>query len=395
MKKIVILLALLILGSIGLIFYSNNFRSVLNLKTDFDSSRVSPISPEDLPQHLSLPSGFKLTFFAKFSSAPRVLVGDGSNTIFVSLPESGKITALINTSNKEQPDQIKDVVTSLNNPHGIAYYNNKLFIAEENQVSRYDWNKKTYEAKLEKVLFQIPDGGNHRSRSIAFDNNGRMYVSIGSTCNVCVENDPWRASVIISDFEGSEPKRFASGLRNTVFMVQNPNTGEMWGADMGRDYLGDNLPPDEINIIKNNTDYGWPYCYAESVRDDNFIKQNELTVSENVCRNSTSPIFQIPAHSSPLGLAFVNSTKYPANLQNDLLVAYHGSWNSSVPKGYKVVRLKLNNNNNVIYSEDFITGYIQDNIAIGRPVALTFDSQGNLFLSDDKANAVYKITYLP
>ncbi len=393
-KRVVILIACFVLLIISLTFFSSRIRSILNLSPINNKSAASSVSVDAIPQYLHLPSGFKLTLYSNFPSSPRVMATDNSNTLFVSFPDSGKIMALINSNNGNQPNQSKDIITSLNYPHGIAYYNNKLFVAEENQVSRYDWNKKTNEAKLEKILFKLPTDGIHRSKSISFDSKGNMYVSIGSSCNVCEETDPERAAIIISDFEGNNPHRFATGLRNTVFMTENPDTQEVWGTDMERDQLGDDLPPDEINILKNGADYGWPYCYGDGIKDIDFINKNRLTVPQNICQKSVSPIFQIPAHSAPLGLVFVNSSKYPLNLQHDLLVAYHGSWNSSTPKGYKVVHLKINNNS-VVYSEDFITGFIQNNSIIGRPVDLVFDSQNNLYLSDDKANAIYKISYFP
>ena len=153
---------------------------------------------------------------------------------------------------------------------------------------------------------------------------------------------------------------------------------------MGRDYLGDNLPPEEINIIRDGANYGWPICYGNKIHDDKFDTNQYI---RDPCEDSVSPIFEFPAHSAPLGLTFINSPQFLTDWQGDLLVAYHGSWNRSTPAGYKVVRMKVAGNT-ITGAEDFITGFGQ---ALARPVDLIFDSQGSLYISDDKAGVVYKI----
>lgn len=220
---------------------------------------------------------------------------------------------------------------------------------------------------------------------------GKMYVSVASTCNVCNETSTFSATVIVSDNDGKNPIIFAKGLRNAAFITINPATQELWATEMGRDYLGDNLPPDEIDIIRDGKDYGWPYCFGDKIHDDDFDPANNHS-----CDNTESPIYQIPAHSAPLGLAFINSPQFPSSWQGDLLVAYHGSWNRSTPIGYKVVHLKVSGNS-ITQSEDFLTGFLSDQAvngpdqALGRPVGLIFDELGNLYLSDDKAGKVYII----
>ncbi|MFI5205702.1 MAG: PQQ-dependent sugar dehydrogenase, partial [Candidatus Paceibacterales bacterium] len=172
------------------------------------------------------------------------------------------------------------------------------------------------------------------------------------------------------------------------FIQFNPKTGELWGTEMGRDYLGDNIPPDEINIIREGVNYGWPNCYGDRVADTSFNQ-------DATCQFTQSPIYQIPAHSAPLGLTFINSSQFPADWQGDLLVAYHGSWNRTLPTGYKVIHMKVNGNT-ISGVSDFLTGFIGVGAksgadALGRPVDLTFDKSGNLFLSDDKTGDVYII----
>lgn len=297
--------------------------------------------------------------YAKNLGNVRVLTFSPGGTLLASITSAGKIIAL--------PSK-KEILTGLNNPHGIAFYNGKLYVAEETKVSRYFFAENTFSAKLDKVLFSIPKGGRHFTRTIVFDKNGKMFVSIGSTCDVCIEPDPWLASVIVSDADGNNPKLFAKGLRNAVFISINPKTNELWATEMGRDWLGDNLPPDEIDIVKEGKDYGWPFCYGDRVYDKNFGQG-----SPDYCKNTEPPIYGIPAHSAPLGLAFQD---------NYLYVAYHGSWNRSIPTGYKIVRMTLDGNK-VVSVEDFIEG--------GRPVDIVFNKQGQMFISDDRDGVIYVV----
>lgn len=348
---------------------------------------VESVVPANLP--LSLPEGFTLGIFSQGLDKVRDLQLSPGGTLLASIISRGEIIALPDQNNDGRVDKVKIILKNLNNPHGLAFYQGKLFVAEETSVSRYSWNEQELTADKEKKLFDLPSGGRHFTRSLAFNEKGQLFVSVGSTCDVCYENNPFLAAVIVSDSEGKTPRLIAKGLRNTVFLKINPQTEDLWGADMGRDYLGDNIPPDEINIIKDGKDYGWPICYGDRIHDGQFDKKQYIT---DPCLATQPPIYNIPAHSAPLGLLFVTSKQFPDSWQNDLLVSYHGSWNRSVPTGYKIVRLQIQNDK-IIKAEDFISGFLQGNQAFGRPVDLEFDKQGSLFISDDKAGRVYKIVY--
>jgi glucose/arabinose dehydrogenase len=174
-------------------------------------------------------------------------------------------------------------------------------------------------------------------------------------------------------------------------MAVHPVTGQIWATEMGRDYLGDELPPDEINIIKESYDYGWPLCYGKNIHDTDFDKNTDNPCKEPIMRAS---YIDIPAHSAPLGLAFFPVEGWPKEYRYNLLVAYHGSWNRSEPTGYKIVRYRLDNMGNYLGREDFITGWLtRDNKALGRPVDILIRSDGVIFISDDKAGLIYKMTY--
>ena len=340
---------------------------------------------------LKLDKEFQIGVFAKDLGKVRDIAFSPGGVLIASVPESGKIIMLPDRNKDVIADEVNTIASRLERPHGVAFFNNYLYIAEETRVSRYYWTDQKLiggVARLEKKLFNLPKGGNHTSRTITFDKSGTMYVSIGSSCDVCIEKHPFLASVIISDFEGKTPQIYAKGLRNSPFITINPDSQELWGTEMGRDFLGDNLPPDEINIIQNNKNYGWPLCYGEKVHDTKFDKN---IYTDDPCYNTIPPIFQIPAHSAPLGLQFIKSDQFPKSWQGDLFVSYHGSWNRSSPIGYKVVRLDVEGNR-IVKEEDFLTGFLQNGGAAGRPVDLEFNNNGELFLSDDKSGSIYIIS---
>lgn len=334
----------------------------------------------------SLPRGFSIGIFTKGLRGARDLEFTQDGTLLVSQTTEGIIVSLADTNNDGTADKRKELLIGLDRPHGLAFRDGKLFVAEESGVSSYEWDEKTWELSNKKLLFSLPAGGRHFTRSLVFDKDGKLYISIGSTCDVCQEKNPFHGSVLISDPAGSTPRIFAAGLRNSVFIALNEKTDEIWATEMGRDMLGDDLPPDEVNIIKE-ADYGWPICYGDKIHDADFDKN---VYTEDPCLFTQSPVFKIPAHSAPLGLTFINSAQFPQDWQGDLLVAYHGSWNRSIPTGYKVVHMKVKDNK-VTSTEDFLTGFLSGSQTLARPVDLVFDKTGSLYISDDKAGYIFKV----
>jgi glucose/arabinose dehydrogenase len=355
---------------------SSTINNTNNLNQHISSGAIPDIS-------LQLPPGFTVHVFATGLGNPRVLKFSPGGTLLVSDPTNNKIIALPDSNHQGAATEKKITINSGNHIHGLAFYGGKLFVAEVNRVVRYSWDEKNLQASFEKVLFALPNNNDHNNRTITFDRSGRMYVSVGSTCNVCLEASDWSGTVVVSDVDGNNPQVFAKGLRNAAFTAINPKTGQLWGTEMGRDYLGDNLPPDEINIIQQGKNYGWPLCFGNKVHDTNFDPS-----SVDPCGDTEAPIYEISAHSAPLGLVFINSAQLPNDWQGDLLVAYHGSWNRSIPTGYKIVHMKVEGNA-ITQVSDFLTGFLQGNVSLSRPVDLAFDTFGNLYISDDQAGNVY------
>lgn len=362
------------------------------------STNVNATSSSDVPNvinklessKLKSPPGFTVGIFAKNLPGARDLVIDSLGNIWVSQTKEGTVSKLT-IKNGELIEQ-RVVIRGLKNPHGIVFDPqdaNILYIAEENKISKTSIDTPE---KLQKII-DLPSGGNHYTRSLVFSPEGRLYVSIGSTCNVCRETDERYAAIYSLNKDGSDLKQVAKGLRNSVFLIWDDKDSTIWATEMGRDYLGDNTPPDEVNIIKTTENvvqnFGWPICYGANVHDTAFDKN---TYIRNPCLEPFEKPSQIDlqAHSAPLGLAKIPSD-WPQEYQNNLLIAFHGSWNRSVPTGYKVVQIKLNNENKKETQSDFLTGFLEGNDVIGRPVDLIFDKDSALYISDDRAGVIYKV----
>jgi glucose/arabinose dehydrogenase len=358
----------------------------------------SPLPPQlidDASGALKLPPGFAISVFAQRLGDPRVLCLDPEGTLLVSLTHQGKVVALPDKEGKGVAAEAVMVLESLDRPHGLAFGPGdppRLYVAETTAVATYDYDPTKLTATNKQKIIDLPPGGRHFTRTLLFlppPHDNRLLIAVGSDCDVCEEKD-WRyAKILAADADGDHLKTFASGLRNSVFLTAHPLTKHLWATEMGRDYLGDYLPPDEINIILEGHDYGWPYCYGKRVHDDQFDPEGK---KRDFCKDTVPSFIDLPAHSAPLGLAFFPAT-WPKEYRYNLLVAYHGSWNRTVPTGYKVVRFKLDEAGNVLGEEDFITGWLTPQGDLGRPVDILITDDGVIFISDDKAGVVYRVVY--
>ena len=388
---------------------------------------------------LNIPGGFKILVVAKDLDNPRVILFDSAGRMLVSETKAGRVSILDPSTTLGAGDSFKNkrvLIDNLKSPHGLDFYTDPktktthLYIAETQQVARYSYDLKTGQvtSKRGKNITNLPADGRHFTRTIVFGPNFRtsaivggsidtlsetkLYMSVGSSCDVCEESTWKRAAILETDPRGTYTAEFAGGLRNSVFFAFHPITKEIWATEMGRDNLGDNLPPDEINIVKvagpedkfGAKRYGWPFCYGNKIKDKKFTpdKWERIDVTDD-CTKTEPPVIEIQAHSAPLGLAFIPSEKgWPKEWEGDLLVALHGSWNRSEPVGYKIVRYDLDAKGKVLSSEpkDFVSGWlvinnqklITKNQTLGRPVDLKFGPDNALYVSDDQAGVVYRIS---
>ncbi len=348
----------------------------------------APSCAEDLSV-LTLPEGFSIEYFARDLKGPRFMDFNPYGTLYVTLTGAGRVVALPDTDGDGRSDQVVTVAEGLNNPHGIAFFEGYLYIAETGRVVRYRLKGRAYElGDMEVVVPDLPTrGGGHFTRTVVFGSDRQMYVSVGSSCNVCREKDRERAGILNYPPDGSDKSYFAEGLRNAVGLAFHPETGQLYATENSRDHLGDDIPPDELNLIELGGHYGWPYCWGNKYPDDKYNKTR-------FCKLTAPPIVKFQAHSAPLGLAFTHSKQFPEQYQGGLFVAFHGSWNRTVPTGYKVVYLPFSEKKKPTGNyEDFITGWLRNGKKWGRPVDIVFGRDGDMYISDDYSGAIYRVTY--
>lgn len=348
-----------------------------------------------------IPDGFRLAVFAEGMTAPRDLALDERATLLVSDTAAGTVLALADNNGDGRADEIVTVVSGLKNPHGIVQVCRPdcyLYVAEENTLRRYSYDPETRRVSDPAVLAELPGGGKHVTRSLLYltpPEGDRLLVSIGSSCDACREENALRATVQEVDLKTGKLTLFAAGLRNSVFFAQQPVTGDIWATEMGRDGLGDDLPPDELNILTAGRNYGWPICYGKNIHDEEFDANVYI---RNPCQEPTEAASHIDleAHVAPLGLAFVPEEGWPEGWAHHVLVAEHGTTQAEVRRGYRIVRMPLDPQGNPTgEQQDFITGFLPDpdGDPIGRPADLMIFPGGTLFFSDDAAGRVYRLSH--
>jgi len=311
---------------------------------------------------------------------------DGSSS--VSQPGAGQVTRPADTNGDGGADDVRVAVRGLADPFGIAFRDGMIYVANTGALVRARLGADGLAAGPLETLATYNGGGGHSSRSLVFGRDGGIYVTIGSTCNVCEERSPDRAAVMRYDADGRNGRLFARGLRNAVGIALHPTTGELWVSQHERDNLEpdhQDLPPEEINILRDGGDYGWPYCHSDRVPSPEFNDPAR-------CASTIPPALKMQAHSAPMMLAFLDrATNFPAEYRGDALLAFHGSWNRDVPTGAKVVRVRVENGKPVGY-QDFVVGWQEaDGSRWGRPVGVAVAADGSVLVTDDAGGAIFRV----
>jgi len=367
---------LLIIGLLFILIFSPLFV--------FAEKKIQPLGP----LQLLMPKDVKINIFANDLNQARHMAFDDQGFLFLSQAREGKVVALPDVDNNGKADQKISIISGHRAPHGLAFVKIKdnyyLYVAEETRVIRLKRTHKPFTyGKPETIIDNIPGGG-HYTRTIKIKNR-KLYLSVGSSCNACIEKNPIRAAVSRFNLDGSGGEVFAKGLRNSVGIEFSPYSGELWGVNNGRDMLGDHHPEEELNIIQEGKHYGWPYCYESQIFDEDFGQKFD-------CSKTEIPAYTFTAHMAPLGLAFYQKGSLPKRYNHSVFISFHGSWNRSIPSGYKVIRLKLNSAGIIVSHEDFITGWLKKNgSTVGRPVDIEYSPRGGLYISDDLLGVVYRV----
>jgi len=356
------------------------FRRQVNLAGINASGETTPVQ---------LPPGFQVEIFARDLNGPRFIAFSPDGVLYVADRGNKRIVALPDEDSDGQADSVRVFADDIESPHSLVFHENALFVGVPSGVIRLqDRDGDGISDEREILIDDYPTNG-HSTRTVIFLPDGRMAVSVGSSCNVCEEADPRRAAVVIYEGPQATGERiFASGLRNAVGLAIHPETGELWATNNGRDMMGDDLPPETIEIVREGEDYGWPRCHSGRIEDPDLGYPGS-------CEGVNSPLVEMQAHSAPLGLAFYMEDAFPSEYQDDLFIAFHGSWNRSVPTGYKIVRLPLDDGIPTGPVEDFATGWLDEETGqvSGRPVGLAVGPDGALYASDDAGGFIYRITY--
>jgi glucose/arabinose dehydrogenase len=353
----------------------------------FVGSGADAPSQATLDARIRVPGGFAIGLFATGIRNARVLRVTEAGDLLVSAPRSGAVVLVERDADGDgRSEGWRALLSDLDRPHGLELRDGWLYVAETGGVGRirFDAAARATSGGLESVIAGLPSGGQHWTRSVRFGPDGWLYVSIGSSCNVCEESDPRRAAIVRYRPDGSGEQVFARGLRNAVGFDWRPQTGELFATDNGRDLLGDDFPPCELNRIVESGDYGWPWANGDNVRDPDLGAGRDLSAA-------IPPVHGFRAHNAPLGIHFVRGSD-ASGLRGAALVALHGSWNRTRKDGYKVVSLHWLPDGR-IEERDFVWGFEQDGDVIGRPVDVAEGPEGAFYVSDDYTGSIYRVVW--
>lgn len=328
---------------------------------------------------LKLPPGFQISVWAEVPGA-RSLAQAPDGRIFVGSRSGDKVFV------------VKDGKTSifaekLSTPNGVAFKDGKLYVAEISRILEFDAGPEVkLPAKPLRTLSQtFPSDTHHGWKFIRFGPDGKLYVPVGANCNICDPGTQF-ARIYKIDVNGNSKEEVAQGVRNTVGFDFHPATKELWFTDNGRDWMGDDRPPCEVNrLTKEGQNFGFPFCHGKNILDPDFGKGKK-------CADYVAPVVELRAHVAPLGMRFYTGSQFPSQYQNSIILAEHGSWNRSSPQGYRLTFVKLNGSE-MEKQESFIEGWLQGESAWGRPVDVEVLPDGSMLISDDKAGVLYRLTY--
>lgn len=349
---------------------------------------------EALIKQLKLPTGFQLNVFAEGLGNPRMMAFANDGTLYVTRRDQGDVMMLRDRNGDGRADEKRVVASNLKLVNGITIRENRLYLATPTTVSVADLQQNGSVANMRPLVENLPDGGQHPNRTLAFGPDGMLYITVGSTCNGCDDSNPESATIVQVRPDGSQRTIYAKGLRNTIGFGWHPQTKELWGMDHGTDWRGDNLPPEELNRIQPRGNYGWPFCYGDRRPDIYLSADPEGMSKEEYCSRTIAPVLTYQAHSAPIGMVFYTATQFPQEYRNDAFVAMRGSWNRNPPSGYKVVRLRFQNGKPVGF-EDFLTGFLVEKGAaqFGRVAGLMVAPDGSLLIAEDTNGVIYRVSY--
>ncbi len=354
------------------------------------SAKPSAVAKDSgLPlERIKLPPGFRIAAYATGVGNARSMVLSPKHVLYVGTRDKGRVYAIPNADRDATGDRVVVVAEDLDSPNGVAVHQGALYVAENSRILRFDDIDNRFAAKPAPVVVsdRFPKDRHHGWKFIGIGPDQKLYVPIGAPCNVCDEEDPRYASITRMNLDGSGFEVFARGVRNTVGFDWHPSTRELWFTDNGRDRLGDDVPPDELDhAAQPGMHFGFPYCHGKDIQDPDFG-------AKRACGTTTPPELLLGPHVAALGMCFYTGKTFPAEYHHQIFIAEHGSWNRSKKIGYRVTLARSGGDGKMSY-EVFASGWLKDDDAWGRPVDVLVMPDGALLVSDDKADAIYRIVY--
>ncbi len=336
---------------------------------------------------IKLPPGFEIKIYASGVKGARSMALSPKGTLFVGTRREGNVYAVVDRNKDHIADEVITLAEGLNMPNGVAFRNGSLYVAEIDRVLRFDnIETRLYDPPAPRIINdKFPKDGHHGWKFIRFGLDGKLYVPVGAPCNICEPDGNRYAVIMRMNPDGSGLETFARGIRNSVGFDWHPETKELWFTDNGRDWLGDDLPPDELNRVpRSGMHFGYPYCHGGDIADPEYGHKRK-------CSEFVPPVVKLGPHVAALGMRFYTGEMFPSKYRG-IFIAQHGSWNRSTPIGYRVMQVHIENNREISY-ESFAEGWLQGRHAWGRPVDVLVMPDGALLVSDDYADVIYRISY--
>ncbi|KOS05447.1 glucose dehydrogenase [Flavobacterium akiainvivens] len=376
--------------------------ALLCVSTAFSQKGIPPKEDTEKTVHTSYPThmeyspslaaslktaaGWTLTAAATGLGKPRMLYVGSKGQLYVTRRDAGDVLML---TDKDNDGKFEDMIRVADFPgvHGITVKDNHMYLCNSNQVLRYAVNADGTLGKVADTLIKdLPSGGQHPNRTMDFGPDGKLYISVGSVCNDCKESDKETAALLQVDPVTWKRTIYASGLRNTIGFDWHPQTKELWGMDNGGDFRGDDWPPEELNHIVMDGNYGFPFAYGKQEVDQ--TREDPVgNTKENMAKASHPSVIEFPAHSAPIAFTFFEGGSNKGNA----LVCWHGSWNREKPSGYKVELIKFDSKGNATGSEDFLSGFLKGDERFGRPAGVAIAQNGTVYISDDANGVIYAL----
>ena len=338
---------------------------------------------------IELPAGFSIDVFAAEVDNARSLAQSPSGTVFVGTGRrgGGVVHAVLDADGDGKADDRYRIGSDLNWPNGVAFHDGDLYVAEISRVLRFEGIESRLDSPPEPVVVtaDLPEETHHGWKFIRFGPDGRLYVPVGAPCNICDEGDPF-ATILRLD-ETGDYEVVARGVRNTVGFDWRPGTSELWFTDNGRDMMGDDVPPDELNVLtEDGQHFGYPYCHGQDIADPEFGDQRP-------CDELVPPAIDLGPHVAAVGMRFYQGAAFPERYHGQIFIAEHGSWNRSNKIGYRVMVVHVDRDGRAAEYEEFATGWLQGEDSWGRPVDVMERADGSLLVSDDMRGVIYRIVY--